>query len=106
MSRRNNVTEPAYGQIKLKCPRGHEVGAILVQPRRPIGGRKALYRLGAVLKAPEIEELESPEENFVHEGRMEWGGQSVPTARFAGAPTGHSGRRSNRRSPNSRTRQS
>jgi hypothetical protein len=73
MSRRNNVTEPAYGQIKLKCPRGHEVGAILVQPRRPIGGRKALYRLGAVLKAPEIEELESPEENFVHEGRMEWG---------------------------------
>lgn len=78
MSRRNNVTDPADGQIKLKCPRGHDAGAILVVgPRRPIGGPKTLYRLRDVLKAPKIEErpdgkLESVE-NFVHEGRMEWG---------------------------------
>jgi hypothetical protein len=80
MSRRS-LSEPAYGQIKLKCPRGHQVGIIFVQPRRPIGDRQAFYRLGAALKAPEIEErpdgkLESPAEDFVHEGRMERG-QSV-----------------------------
>lgn len=78
MSRRNNPTEPLYGQIKLKCPRRHDVGAILVVRRHPIDRQTALYRLAAALKAPEIEErpggrLESPSENFVHEGRMEWG---------------------------------
>ncbi|MDT5050516.1 MAG: hypothetical protein QOJ56_2992 [Mycobacterium sp.] len=36
MSRRNNLSEPFYGQIKLKCPYKHELGAILVQPRRPV----------------------------------------------------------------------
>jgi hypothetical protein len=56
MSRKNNMSEPAYGQIKLKCPRGHEVGVILVDQRRPIGSWTALFRLGAVLKAPELEE--------------------------------------------------
>jgi hypothetical protein len=67
MSRRHNVTDPAYGQIKLKCPRGHDVGVILVQPRRPADGRKDFYRLGAVLKEA------ADTENVVHEGRMERG---------------------------------
>jgi hypothetical protein len=83
MSRRNNVTDPVYGQIKLKCPRGHEAGVILVQPRRPIRGRQALYRLGAVLKAPKIE---SPEENIVHEGRMEWGRTVGADCEICGRP--------------------
>jgi hypothetical protein len=91
MSRRNNVTEPAYGQIKMECPRGHEAGVILVQPRRPIGGLKTLYRLGSVLKAPEIAErpggkLESAEENIVHEGRMEWGRTVEAECRICGRP--------------------
>jgi hypothetical protein len=38
MSRRS-LSEPYYGQIKLKYPRGHEAGVIMVQPRRPAAGQ-------------------------------------------------------------------
>jgi hypothetical protein len=53
MSRQHNLTEPHYGQIKLKCPYKHKVGVILVQPRRPVG-RQSFHRLGDVLKEPEM----------------------------------------------------
>jgi hypothetical protein len=37
---RHSLSEPYEGQIKLKCPHGHELGAIMVKPRRPIAGRR------------------------------------------------------------------
>jgi len=56
MSRRNNLSTPMDGQIKLKCPYKHELGAILVVPRNSIG-RQTFHRLGSVMSAPQITEL-------------------------------------------------
>jgi hypothetical protein len=79
MSRRN-LSEPMYGQIELKCPHKHELGAILVQPRRrPPTGPQTLHRLSAVMKAPKITrrpdgELEMPEpDNLGDLPMMQWG---------------------------------
>ncbi len=33
MSRRHNSSESLYGQLRLRCPHDHELGALLVQPR-------------------------------------------------------------------------
>jgi hypothetical protein len=61
MSRRNNLSEPAYGQIKLKCPYKHDLGAILVNPgrldplQRPTR-RQTFHRIAAALPAPELTE--------------------------------------------------
>jgi hypothetical protein len=91
---RHSLSEPMDGQIKLKCPRGHPVGVILVVgPRRPLGGPKDLYRLGAVLKAPKVEiqpdgeiKIESPVENFDYESRMEWGRTVEADCKTCGRP--------------------
>jgi hypothetical protein len=55
MSRRHNATTPLYGQIKLKCPYKHELGAILVQPRRP-AGQQMFYRIAKAISAPDTPE--------------------------------------------------
>lgn len=47
---RHSLSESYYGQIKLKCPHGHELGAIMVQPRRPAAGQK--QTLAAALLIP------------------------------------------------------
>lgn len=79
MSRRNNVSEPFYGQITLKCPYKHELGAILVQPRRPTRRPQTFYRLDTVLSAPHIAkgpdgELELPgPEDVPLKGTLEQG---------------------------------
>lgn len=52
MSRRrreSEIVEPIDGQIRLKCPHGHRVGAVLLSPRRPVGPQ-ALYLLDAELR--------------------------------------------------------
>lgn len=54
MSRQHNLTEPSYGQIKLKCPYKHKLGVILVQPRRPGGRRQTFYLIGDLLKEPKM----------------------------------------------------
>jgi hypothetical protein len=61
MSRRRNLSEPCYGQIQLKCPRGHNASVIVVQPRRPAEGRKSYFLFEDALKAPTIEEINSPD---------------------------------------------
>jgi hypothetical protein len=50
----SRLSEPMDGQIKLKCPRKHELGAILVRPRRPAGQIQTFHRLAAVLKEPKV----------------------------------------------------
>jgi hypothetical protein len=60
MSRRNNLSEPIDGQIKLKCPYKHELAAILVRPRHSVG-RQTFHRLGAVMSAPKITKLPNDE---------------------------------------------
>ena len=78
MSRRSNVSDSFYGQIKMKCPYKHELGAILVQPRRPVRPQ-TFKRLSAVLSAPDFPkgpdgELQVPEpEVFETEGPIERG---------------------------------
>ena len=64
---RSKPGDTTYGQIRLKCPHQHELGAIMVDPRRPIHGRKQIFRrLDDAMKAPKIlqrlddEELEPP----------------------------------------------
>ena len=91
MSRRHNLSYPYYGQIKLKCPRGHPVGAIHVQPRRPAPGQIQSFRkLSAVLRAPEIEELPGGKlesvETSDYEGRMERGKTVEANCEICGRP--------------------
>lgn len=72
------TSEPLYGLIKLKCPRKHELGAIMVQPRKPMPGQtQRLRRLDGVIKPPKITrgsdgEFELPEPETLS------GGGSVP----------------------------
>jgi hypothetical protein len=89
---RHSLSEPFFGHTKLKCPHWHELGAIMIQPRRSVAGqRPSLFRVKSVMKAPEITErpggkLESPEEDFVHEGRMEWGRSVGADCEICGRP--------------------
>lgn len=34
MTSRRDKSDPLYGQIRLRCPRGHDMGAITAQPRQ------------------------------------------------------------------------
>ncbi|HEX4391255.1 MAG TPA: hypothetical protein VH084_06895 [Mycobacterium sp.] len=47
------MSEPVYGQIKLKCPYKHELDVIFVNPRHPV--RKQTFdRVADVIKEPEM----------------------------------------------------
>lgn len=47
------MSDPSYGQIKLKCPYKHKLGVIFVNPRRP-DRPQTFDRIADVIKEPEM----------------------------------------------------